>query len=111
MASIIGNFINIFIISKFKVLIKGRLFWLKSLCSTGIGELVFTIVGGVLVWGGIQSSSKIALIMLNAYTFKMLYAFIAVWPTALIAKVLKRVEQTDIYDVGISYNPFKLDVD
>ena len=48
--------------------------------------------------------------MFNAYLFKMIYASIAVWPTVWLARLLKRVEKTDVFDDGINYNPFKLDV-
>ena len=104
-------FIVLMSFSKFKVLIRGRLFWARSLLSTGAGELIFTVIGGIMVWGGLQPWWKIAHIMFNAYVFKMLYASIAVWPTVWIAKLLKRLEQTDVFDDGINYNPFNLSAD
>lgn len=108
-ASFVGNFLNIYIISKFKIIMHGKNFWLRSLFSTGIGELIFTLVGGTMVYAGVQPWSKIIFLMLDGYLFKMLYALIAVWPTVLIVMLLKKAEKTDAYDYNVNYNPFIFD--
>jgi uncharacterized PurR-regulated membrane protein YhhQ (DUF165 family) len=105
--SFIANFANIYIISKFKIILHGRFFWARSLLSTAIGELIFSFVGGAMVYMGIEPWSKMIFLMLDGYLFKVLYAFIAVWPIALLVKYLKHVECSDVYDIGVNYNPFK----
>ncbi len=109
-ASMIGNFINIYVISRWKVIMYGKYFWLRSLCSTAIGELTFSIIGGTLAYAGVIPWSKIVFLMMDGYLFKMLYAFVAVWPAAMLVHFLKKAEGVDIYDRDISYNPFKLSV-
>ncbi|MCE3268675.1 MAG: Conserved hypothetical rane protein [Burkholderiales bacterium] len=111
LGSLIGNFLNIYFISKFKVRFSGRFFWARSIFSTAIGELTFTIIAGIMVWAGIQTWSKLAVLLLNAYLFKIIYALVATGPAAFIARYLKKIEHSDAYDVGIDYNPFKLNVD
>lgn len=106
-ASVVGNFINIYIISKWKIHLRGKYFWFRSLCSTGIGELTFTLIGGTIAYVGVEPWSKIIFLMLDGYIFKLLYALIAVWPSAFFAVVLKRLEKTDIYDYNVDYNPFR----
>jgi queuosine precursor transporter len=110
-ATIIGAFVNIYIISKWKIFLKGRYFWLRSLGSTAIGELLFTIIGGALSYSGIEPFHQMFWLMFDGYMFKMIYAFIAVWPIALLAIMLKRIEKVDVFDNNINYNPFKLGVD
>ena len=88
----------------------GRYFWLRSLCSTAIGEATFSVIGGTLAYAGVLPWSKIVFLMLDGYLFKMLYALIAVWPAAMLVGLLKKAEGVDIYDRGISYNPFKLNI-
>lgn len=39
----IGSFFNIYLLSKWKMLIKGKYFWLRSLGSSAIGESFYTI--------------------------------------------------------------------
>lgn len=107
-ASLAGNFINIYTISKGKILMYGKYFWLRSLLSTGIGELVFSTLGGTLAYAGVEPWSKIIFLMLDGYLFKMGYAFLAVWPAYFAVSFLKKSEKIDIYDEGINYNPFKL---
>lgn len=111
LASIVGNFINIYIISKWKIYLEGKHFWLRSLISTCIAELSFTLIGGTLAYAGVQPWSKIIFLMLDGYLFKVLYALIAVWPAFLVATLLKRAEGTDVYDYDISYNPLKFGLD
>ena len=110
-ASLFGSFVNIYAISKFKILMYGKYFWLRSLLSTGIGEFIFSVIGGTLAYAGVMPIAKIPFLMLDGYLFKMLYAFIAVWPVVLIAAMLKKSEKVEIYDYGISYNPFKISID
>lgn len=107
-ASLAGSFLNIFAISKFKILMSGKNFWFRSLLSTAIGELVFSILGGFLAYVGVESWSRIPFLMLDGYIFKMAYAFLAVWPIVIITSWLKKSEQLDTYDYSINYNPFKL---
>lgn len=110
-ASLIGNFANIYLISKWKLLMHGKHFWIRSLISTGIGEFFFTVIGGSLAYFGVQPAEKIFFLMLDGYLFKMLYASIAVWPATFIVFSLKKSEKVDIYDHGVNYNPFKLSTD
>lgn len=109
--SVVGNFLNIYFISKFKIILKGRFFWARSLFATGVGELIFTALAGIMVWAGIQSWSHMAIILIDAYIFKMIYATIAIIPAATLVVFLKRSEHVDIYDININYNPFKLKID
>jgi len=107
-ASLAGNFANIYFISKWKVLAYGKYFWLRSLSSTAIGELIFSVVGGTCAYAGVVPWSKIVFLMLDGYLFKMAYALAAVWPAVVIVYFIKKSEKIDVYDADISYNPFRL---
>jgi queuosine precursor transporter len=107
-ASFVGNFLNIFFISKFKVLMLGKYFWLRSIASTALGEFTFSVVGGTMAYAGVEPWSKIIYLMLDGYLFKMVYALIAVFPAALLVKWLKSSEKLDVYDAGIDYSPFAI---
>ena len=109
LATLVGSFINIYVISKWKIIFHGRYFWLRSLLSTAVGELAFTIIGSPLSYVGVEPISKILWLAIDGYIFKMIYAFFAIIPVAILTNVLKKVENVDIYDNGINYNPFKFD--
>lgn len=110
-ASMVGNFINIYIISRWKVLMHGKHFWFRSLTSTGVGELTFSVIGGTIAYAGVEPWSKIIFLMLDGYLFKLLYAFIAVWPATFFVYQLKKSEGIDIYDEKIDYSPFRIRVE
>src|SRR3990167_1311866 len=111
LASLTGNFINIYFISKWKILMKGRHFWLRSVSSTAVGEATFSVIGGTLAYWGVEPWSKIVFLMLDGYLFKVLYAFVAVWLAVLVVYALKKSEGVDVYDTGVNYSPFKLSLE
>lgn len=104
----VSIFLNAYILAKWKILLQGRHFWLRSLGSTCIGEAIF-----ITVWALIGFSYKFPLLtllnfMLISYLYKLAYNLLAIYPTALIAAFLKNSEQTDSYDTNLIFNPFKL---
>lgn len=107
-ASLLGNFINIYVISKWKIAMRGKCFWLRSLASTAFGELTFSVIGGTIAYAGIEPWGKIIFLMMDGYLFKMIYAIVAVWPAAAIVIFLKWSERVDVYDYDVNYSPFSL---
>jgi queuosine precursor transporter len=108
-ATFIGGYFNIAIISKWKILVKGKYFWLRSLTATSIGEGIFTIIALPIIFIGSHSLSETIKIVYDAYLFKFAYGFIAVIPTTIFVSVIKKLEGIDFYDYGVNYNPFKLE--
>ena len=43
----------------------------------------------------------------DAYKLEIFYAILFVGPAQYLARLLKRSEGIDVYDHGVSYNPFK----
>ena len=50
----------------------------------------------------------LASMMLFQVSFKILYEIVILPVTALVVRRVKASEGIDVYDKGISYNPFKL---
>jgi uncharacterized integral membrane protein (TIGR00697 family) len=106
-AIFIGMFLNTCIISKWKILIKGRRFWLRSFTSSACGEIIYTIAVVSLINVGIVPFKHLMQIFTVSYCFKFFFGLIIMWPASLLAALLKKVEGVDFYDYGISYNPFR----
>lgn len=106
-AIFIGMFLNTCIISKWKILIKGRRFWLRSFTSSACGEIIYTIAVVSLINVGIVPFKHLIQIFTVSYCFKFFFGLIIMWPASLLAALLKKVEGVDFYDYGISYNPFR----
>lgn len=107
-AILVGEFLNAYIISKWKILIRGRLFWLRSLGSTALGQIANTLVMYLVGFAGIIAMPHVGWMMFCAYSLKMSYAIIAVIPAAALVKYIKRKESIDVYDYKTNFNPFRL---
>ncbi len=108
---IIGQFVNIYLLSKFKILMRGRFFWLRSVGSTFIGDVITILIAVVSIYYGTMPLSKIYTIAFYGIALNIVYCAIAATPLMIIVQILKRLENMDTYDYGINYNPFKFSLD
>lgn len=106
LAITIGAFINAYALTKWKILLRGKYFWLRSLGATAIGELVFTIIAYVTEFWGITAISNLAQLMATSYAIKLLAGPILVIPASLAANLIKKLEGIDTYDYDTNLNPF-----
>ena len=106
-ANVASDFMNIYIISKWKILAKGRLFWLRSIVSTAISELVLILIVVILAFSSTLDVKSLMQVLVSAYGLELVYAFIFVWPGWALSSFLKRAENLDVFDYNINYNPFK----
>ena len=104
-ASPVSYFLNAYLISKWKILVKGKYFWLRSIGSTMIGEIIFSIIMTSVTWHSNQSISIYNLIFIT-YLTKVLWAIIGAYPATLMVHILKRKEGVDVYDYNVIFNPF-----
>lgn len=106
-----GSFINIYIISKWKIMARGRFFWFRSFISTAIGDAAITIIVDFIAFIGTMSFSKVVTVVLSIYLFKVFYAFCASIPAAIAVNYLKKAENSDVYDYITNFNPFKVAIE
>lgn len=106
-----ASFLNSYIISKWKILIKGKYFWVRSLGSTGIGEAVEVGIECLFLYSGVIPFRKVVTLILPSYLLHIVMGFIIIIPGALFVKYLKHIERVDAYDRDISFNPFKFTID
>ncbi len=107
-AFLCGSFVNAYVMSKMKIRSQGKRFGMRAVVSTLFGEsadslLFFTVAfAGIVAWRDI-------LIMIVAETFlKSAYEVVILPVTTAVVRYIKRTEQTDVYDTGISYNILKV---
>lgn len=98
-AGVIGYLIsaglNLYLFTKWKYKMHGRLFWVRSLLASSISEGAATFIAGFITFFGMMPTEKIIVVMASALGFKILYGFIAVWPASFIAFILKKKEYQD----------------
>lgn len=98
-------FLNVYLLTKWKLKMSGRLFWLRSFFASTISEFAATFIAGILTFFGMMPTSKILLIMASAFIFKVIYGLIAVWPASFMAFLLKKKEGMVFDDTSL--NPLK----
>jgi queuosine precursor transporter len=107
-ASIIaGQFINIYCVSKWRVLSRGRYFWLRSLGSSALGELEVSVVSLLIAFYSIMTFSNLVHLIICSYSVKMAISLFATWPIVIIVNFLKKNRATEEIFEKISLNPFK----
>lgn len=105
---VVGEFVNIIMMSKWKILLKGKLFWLRSLGATSIGSAIDTLAEYIVAFAGLASTSEILEMFLFAYFFRICFAVFITVPSTITVSILKKVEHVDMFKPAITYNPFKL---
>lgn len=92
-AFFLGGLINVYCISKWRILLKGKYFWLRSIGSSAIGELVFTLVCVSIIFINHISYHNIIEIMVSVYLIKLIFNIILAAPANFIKNILKHMER------------------
>jgi uncharacterized integral membrane protein (TIGR00697 family) len=99
-----GEFVNSFVLSKMKILTRGRWLWSRTIGSTIVGQGFDTAIFITLAFIG--TSSFVPIMIFNHWWAKVLIEVIATPATYAIVNWLKRKEGLDTYDYKTRYNPF-----
>lgn len=97
---------NIYFLSKWKVLVKGKYFWLRSLGSSAIGESLYTLFVVSLLNIGMVNMAQFLDVLFVSYFFKLVFNAVAVIPACLLVRALKSLEGVDVYDFADDFTPF-----
>jgi len=103
-AIIIGQYINIYLISRWYFLTKGKHFILRSIGSTIVGDSITFMLS---IWGffvGSMSWHQIATIVVDELAIMYGMAVLLAFPASVIVSLLKNREPE--YQAMSQYNPF-----
>ncbi len=102
-----GEFSNSAVLSKMKLLTKGKWLWTRTIGSTLVGEFVDTAVFVfVATLTGVFGWELFVSLLLTNYIFKCAIEALMTPATYAIVKKLKKAEGVDVFDTGVSLNPF-----
>ena len=108
MAFLCGSFLNAYVMSKMKIMHRGKHFGLRAIASTIVGELadtfIFTTVGFLFV----IPLQAVAMIILTETVLKTLFEIIILPLTTKVVRQVKEREGVDVYDDNISYNVLRI---
>lgn len=107
-AFLLGSFLNAYVMSKMKIMQRGRGFSLRAIVSTIAGEGADSVVFFTIAFAGIIPPQAILMLILTQTAMKTGYEILALPFTTRIVKWVKKHEETDVYDTDVSYNPLKV---
>jgi conserved hypothetical integral membrane protein len=107
-AFLCGSFLNAFVMSKMKILQKGRGFSLRAVLSTLVGEGADSLVFFTLAFYGILPNDDLMTLIMTQAGMKTGYEIIILPLTNIVVRKVKKIEGVDVFDKHVSYNPFKV---
>lgn len=105
----LGEFVNSFVLAKIKLLMSGKLLFVRTITSTIFGEIADSLIFYPIAFYGIWSNEQLISVMIGNYFIKVLWEVIATPFTYLVVGFLKRAEHEDYYDKDTDFNPFSLE--
>lgn len=108
LAYLTGSFINAFVMSKVKILMKGRRFSVRAIISTLLGETADSFIFISIAFGGMFPGVIIAEMIFTQAFLKTAYEIIILPITIFVVNRIKSIEGIDTFDQSISYNPFRI---
>ena len=111
LAFVCGSFITAYIMSRMKLSSNGRNFSFRAVLSTIGGELTDSIIFFPLALGGVIPWEEMPSLVITQVTLKTVYEIIVLPVTIRVVKFTKEHDHEDVYDNGMVYNIFKLNLD
>lgn len=88
-AMIISFYLNVNLLNKWKILLRGKHYYLRSLGATAVGEASYTIISNIIAYFGVLHWNEITNIIISDYLLKMVYSLIIAYPAALFVSYIK----------------------
>ncbi|MCJ7514909.1 MAG: queuosine precursor transporter [Dehalococcoidia bacterium] len=107
-AYLAGEFTNSVVLSKMKIMTKGRWLWTRTIGSTLIGQGVDTVAVLAIAFVGVLPVSVLGIMMFFHWLVKCAYEALATPLTYVVVGYLKRKEDIDVYDYGVDFNPLRV---
>jgi uncharacterized integral membrane protein (TIGR00697 family) len=105
---LIGEFANSAVLSRLKVIMKGRALWVRAIVSSLVGELLDSLAFVFLAsLTGVFGWELFHALVLTNYLFKLSIEVLVFPITFLAVKKLKKAEGKDAYDVDVRLNIFR----
>ena len=99
-----GEFSNSIILSKLKVVTKGKNLWIRTILSTVVGEGFDSVIFITISFLGTMDLKVVLQMILFQYLFKVGFEVIFTPLTYLVVNFIKKKEGVDTYDNDVKYN-------
>ena len=107
-AFLTGSFVNAYVMSRMKILQKGKGFSIRAIVSTFAGEGMDSLIFFFIAFVGIMPLKNVFELTLHIALLKTAYEILVLPLTAYLVKRIKKIEGVDVFDKDVNYNPFKI---
>jgi queuosine precursor transporter len=107
-AYLIGEFANSYVLAKMKIATQGRWLWTRTIGSTVVGQGLDSLVFITIAFLGTIPFDGLANAIVTQWLFKTAYEALATPLTYAIVMWLKRMENSDAYDINTNFSPLTL---
>lgn len=106
---LLGSMLNVYLLTKWKQLVKGRYFMLRNLGASIVGEITQYVVVLIMMYYNLLNWHQIAQLIILDYTIQVVF-LIGTAPIAhFLVFLIKRIEGLDeVIDQDLIFNPFIL---
>lgn len=108
--TIIGMNVNNYLVSKFKIKMEGKHYWLRSIISTSGGEIAYNFIAYPMMMLWKVPLIDLMHIFISVTIFKIFTTSIFLLPECLLANYLKVNEKINVFDFNVNYNLFKFKI-
>lgn len=109
-AVITGQFINMYCIAKLKILTRGSYFWIRSVSSCLIGDVITVFLSIIFIFVGRMSFEHILEIASLEIVISIILQSLFAIPAMFIVAFLKHAENINYFDYNTNFNPFKFEI-
>lgn len=102
-----SEILNASIISKWKIIAQGRYFWIRNIASCAIAHFLYIIFAAFVAFYGLLPFKDIVGLIIITYIAILIFTCILCYPATILMTYIKKINNIDVYDYQISYNPFK----
>ena len=102
---LIAILINTKILTHWKVLLHGKRFWLRSLGTCSISELLYSLTAIMLMELQSIPFQNIIKVVALSYLIKMSYNLLFIYPAQLVVNKIRNKAGVDVYDFNRQFTP------
>lgn len=103
----VSYFVNGFIISKMKIVFSGKYFFVRYIVGSMTTQAALLLTAYPISLSGKYTFIELVNIISTTWSYKVVISIILLPLAIYFVGIVKRIEKTDHYDWGTSYNPFK----
>ena len=103
-AYMVSSFVNIHVISWWKGLLRGKKYWLRSICTSTVAEALYSLIAIMIMELGNLDVNHMIRSIIASYIIKLLFSLCTAYHCQKLVNFLKKYTKLDMYK-GSMFNP------